>query len=340
MKPLPTPPLPPHREPRPVDALVLGQALSEMIVRVPRWLEAGGQGDLPIGLPVYSTGGCAANVACIMSRLGGQADLIACVGEGQYGRDVWAELERSGVRRAHVQRAPGAGSLLVILAVPAGDWTALAYIDPTLTLSLADLPAPAAFEQAKVFHLDTFTLLNPAQGAVAAEALRRARQAGCWLSIDAAIPVARALPERLRALYAQCDLTFCNEAEAAIITGEPTLAGAVTAFRALGPKVSFIKTGAQGSLVITREAVWEVPAFAVEVVDTIAAGDAYVAATLLGLCQGLTPVAAAHRGSAAGALACQGAGSLTRWVTAAEVDALITHGPRPAASAAPTTEEN
>jgi ribokinase len=301
--------------------LVLGQALLEMIVRVPR-RPAGGQADAPIDAPVYSTGGCAANVACIVGRLGGQAALLARVGTGRHGAEVWAELARSGVHVEHTRRTPSAGSLLVLLTEPGGDWTALAYIDPALTLSQDDLPTVNTFAQAKVFHVDTFTLLNESQWPVVDEALWRARQAGCWLSIDAAVPVAQAEPERLRTLYAQCDVAFCNQAEAAAITGTTSLDGAIAAFRGLGPRLTFIKTGAQGSVIVTEQAVWEVRAFPVPVVDTIAAGDAYVAATLLTLCRGSDPVAAALRGSAAGALACQAAGSLTRWITVGELDAM------------------
>ncbi len=308
----------------------MGQALREMIVRAPSWPEPGGQADLPIPLPTWSTGGCGANVACIMSRLGGQAALLARVGDGEHGQEVWAELARSRVLVEHARRAPGAGSLLVLLAVPGGDWTALAYIDPALTLTVADLPEAAALAQARFFHLDTFLLMNPAQWPVVDEAVRRARQAGCWLSVDAAVPVARAQPERLRALYAQAELAFCNQAEAAAITGEAGLDRAVAAFQALGPRLTFIKTGPRGSLAVTPSAVWDIPAFPIDVVDTIAAGDAFVAATLLALSGGSLPQEAAHRGCAAGALACQGAGSLNRWIAASEIDALAAQGPRPA----------
>jgi sugar/nucleoside kinase (ribokinase family) len=321
--------MPDQLRPRPLAALIMGQALQELIVRVPRWPEPGGQADVPISAPVHSTGGCAANVACIMSRLGGQAALCAKVGAGLYGQATWTELERSGVERAYVRRAPGPGSLLIILTVPTGDWTVLAHIDPTLTLTPADLPEQSAFEQAQIFHVDTFMLLNPDQHPVIDEALQRARAAGCRVALDAAVPVARAQPECLRALFAQADLAFCNLSEAAAITGETSLTGAVKAFRNLGPQLTFIKTGAHGSVVVTADGAWDVPAQPVEVVDTIAAGDAYVAATLLALSRGSDPVSAAARGSAAGALACQGAGSLTRWISAAEVDQWAARGPRP-----------
>ena len=79
----------------------------------------------------------------------------------------------------------------------------------------------------------------------------------------------------------------------------------------MGPAVSVLKMGKEGSLVITPQGIGKVEAYPVEVVDTIAAGDSYIAAMLTSLGAGLSLQESARRGSAAGALACLGAGSLT-----------------------------
>ena len=79
----------------------------------------------------------------------------------------------------------------------------------------------------------------------------------------------------------------------------------------MGPAVSILKLGNEGSVVITPEATASVVPYKVKVVDTVAAGDAYIAATLLSLSQGHPLIEAAKRGSAAGALACLGPGSLS-----------------------------
>lgn len=71
-----------------------------------------------------------------------------------------------------------------------------------------------------------------------------------------------------------------------------------------------------------------IPAYEVNVLDTVAAGDAYIATMLLSLCRGLPLMEAATRGSAAGALACLGFGSLSSRFTDSDIDTLIARGPQ------------
>ena len=66
-----------------------------------------------------------------------------------------------------------------------------------------------------------------------------------------------------------------------------------------------------------------IPAYPTDIVDTISAGDAYVAATLVALIDGASAADAAREGSAAGALACRGAGSLASHFTRADIRSVI-----------------
>jgi ribokinase len=312
---------------RPLDLMTLGNAKMEMVVKVPHWPGGGGQHEVSMSLPVYSAGGCATNVACFAGRLGGQVALIARLGDGRYSKEVVAEIERSVVSLAHAPCLPGhEGNLLLIVTNPEGDWTVLEYMDPELEIRPEDVPEEGIFKETKILHIEGFTLTKAHQRRAVELAIERARNCGCLISADAAVPVAISQPEYLASLFARCDIVFANYAEALAITGASSIDEAIPRFQTMGPHLCFLKLGSDGSLAITPNGIGRVPAFEVSVVDTIAAGDAYVAAVLIALCRGQTLLEAVREGTGAGALACQGAGSLSAWFTQEDVAALVASG--------------
>lgn len=316
--------LPERLKARPVDIIALGNAKLEMILQVADRPAGWGQQDTAIPLPVYSAGGCATNVACVAARLGARAQLVCRLGDGRYGGEVMAEITASGVDAAHLIQLPGAaGNLLIITTNPAGDWSVLSYQDPALLLQPEDIPDETAFAQTKILHIDGFSFEGPAQKAAVELAIARAHAQGCLVAIDAAVPVAQAEPDYLALLFGRCDILFANLAEAQLITGSSDLDGAVRGLRGFGPALACLKMGGDGSLLITADDTATIPAYPVDVVDTLAAGDSYIAGLLTGLCRGLALAESAAWASAAGALACLGAGSLGHRFTLADVLGMV-----------------
>jgi sugar/nucleoside kinase (ribokinase family) len=82
-----------------------------------------------------------------------------------------------------------------------------------------------------------------------------------------------------------------------------------------------VTQGAKGALVVTATDVVEVPAYAVEVVDTTGCGDAFSAGFLRGLSLGGDPGAAARLGCATAAQVAQGLGTDAGEYTLASVQA-------------------
>jgi sugar/nucleoside kinase (ribokinase family) len=319
--------LPEHLASRPRDLVVIGTATVEQIVQVAWWPNAGGQENVPITRLALTTGGCGANVACFTGRAGGRVALIARVGTGENGKLMWEELLRSGVQTSFIRRLPNKdGDFIIILTSVDGDWTVLTRLDPDLTVRPEDVPVAPAFEETKFLHVDGFSAFSDTQKQAVERAIALARQAGALVSVDSSVPQAQIQPDYLASLLAQADIAFANEFEAMAATGAATLPEAVVRFQTLGPAVSVIKRGREGSLVVTHDQVSSVPAYSVDVVDTVAAGDAYIALTLLSLARGESLHTATLRGSAAGALACLGPGSLSSRFTLEDIEALIHTG--------------
>jgi uridine phosphorylase len=321
---------------RRLDVLAMGSFLAEQVIHVERHPAAGDQGSIPIRSLASSTGGGAANVAAYAARLGGRSAVLATTGDGPRSLAALEGLADAGVETGAVAVRPGHDAdLLVLLSDPAGDWVAMEQLDPALRLAAADLGPAVPFAEATWFHVDGYAHHSAGSQAVADEAVRLARVAGCAVSVDAAVPSSLADPAYLRSLFARADIVFANRAEAASLTGQTQDDGAVDALLALGPAVVILKCGADGSVVATRGGRARVAAIPVDVVDTLAAGDAYVAAVLVGLARGEELLEAARRGAAAGALACRTPGSQGGSFSTSDLDALLANGPGPVGATVP-----
>jgi ribokinase len=314
---------------RPLDIIAIGSLVLERVIRVNRWPDPGGQNTVEVLSIVDTSGGCATNVSCFAGRIGGKSAILSAIGDGRYTNEVRAELAYAGVDSSLLAVHPGReGSLIIILTDPSGDWEVLEYTDPELRIKAEDLPTVDVLARAKFLHVDGFSYVSAGEKVPVLEAVERARQAGCLLSVDASVPAARAEPEFLRILFHQADIVFANQYEALVTTQTSTVEAAIIALQTMGPQVAILKLGHDGSYVITPKAVSLIPAYEVDVVDTVAAGDAYIASMLVSLCRGLPLMEAAVRGSVAGALACLGAGSLSHRFSSADIQVLLERGPK------------
>jgi len=116
-----------------------------------------------------------------------------------------------------------------------------------------------------------------------------------------------------------------NMLEAAELVGYP-VEDEIAAERAAldilarGPKAVVIKMGARGSFLLTKKERVLTDGFAVEVVDTTGAGDAFTAALTVGLAEGRPLREVVRLANAAGALAVTHFGTMAAMPTRAEVE--------------------
>lgn len=309
---------------RPIDILAFGSAILEQVIKVDQWPASGGQKKVDVLSLTFSPGGCAVNVGCFAGRLDCKSAVVCCLGDGRYSQPIWDELRRSNVMTQFIHRYEGHdGNLVIELTNVEGDWAVMDYIDPDILLKAADVPPEEVFRDTKIFHIDGYSYVNAGDQVTVEKAFTRARQAGCIISVDGCVPAAEIHPDFMVSLFTRADIVFANLIEAFAATKTTSVEDAIKVFQKLGPGLIIIKMGLEGSFVVTPKMVGHVPAYPVKVVDTVAAGDAYIATCLCRLLQGDSLFDAAHRGSAAGALACLGAGSLTSRFDLADIDHLI-----------------
>jgi 2-dehydro-3-deoxygluconokinase len=122
---------------------------------------------------------------------------------------------------------------------------------------------------------------------------------------------------------AAADVLLIAEPEAAYLFPDQRREEMARSLLALGPSVVVIKLGAEGCLVATRDETIRVPGFAVDVVDTVGAGDSFAAAFIAGRLRGGSLRDSAILANAMGALAATQRGAGTRIPPGAQLQELL-----------------
>lgn len=261
------------------------------------------------------TGGADSNVAIGLSRLGVPSVWVGRVGDDGLGRRVLRDLRGEGVDARAIVDA-GAPTGLMVKEKPLPHRTRVWFYragSAGSRLRPEDVEAHLV-ETAALVHV---TGITASISASARETVRRvlalARAAGVPVSFD--VNHRSALWREgdpapvYREVASAADLVFAGEDEAALMLGEDAdPARLVEGMLALGPSTAVLKRGELGSIASEAGTVVESPALHVPVVDTVGAGDAFVAGFLAGRLQGEDLAGSLRLATAAGAFACMGSG--------------------------------
>ncbi len=292
--------------------LVAGSANLDFVVLV-HHVPAPGETVLGRSLQTYP-GGKGANQAIACARAGGaDTRMLLALGSDAYALPVEASLREAGVA-LHVLRSADqpTGTAFIGLADDAENAIIVAP-GANAALRAEDLPSLDG-----VSHL--LLQLETPLATVAAFA-RQARAAGVRVVLNAA--PAQSLPADL---LANIDLLIVNEAELGVVSGDPGADGdddlAARLARVAVPTV-IVTLGALGCVARTGATMLHQPGFAVEPLDTTAAGDTFCGALVAAISQGDALAQALRRACAAAALACTRMGAQPSIPLRAEVDAFL-----------------
>ncbi|WP_344529310.1 ribokinase [Streptomyces albiaxialis] len=288
---------------------VFGSANMDLVATVPT---APALGETVTGTAFRTVpGGKGANQAVAAARAGGVTHMIGAVGDDEFGAEMRAALDASGVGTGGLRTAEGASGIAHITVDGKGANSIIVVpgANATVTGLAPEDERRIADSDALLLQLET-----PMEGVIAAA--RAARAHGTRTVLTPA-PTQPLPPELLDAV----DLLVPNEHEAADLTGERDPHAAARALLALVPEV-VITLGARGSLYAARGAEpVTVPAYEVEAVDTTAAGDTFVGALCTAYGEGVAMPEALAWASAASALAVRRPGASSSMPTRTEITA-------------------
>ncbi len=304
-----------------VSVCVVGSFMTDLVMRVARRPQAGETvraEEFGIFL-----GGKGFNQAVAARRLGARVAIIGRVGADEFGARFLAALAREDINAAGVIRDPDEGTGIATPVVDATGANSI-IIAPRANLRLSPADVAAHAEQVAAADVLLLQLEVPAGASIAAA--RIARTAGRRVVLNPA-PVAPFPDELLRL----ADVVTPNEVEAATLTAQ-SVTGPEAALRAAerllarGARAVVVTLGAAGCVVATAHTQMHLPAFAVQAVDTTAAGDAFTAALAVRLAETDDLLEAARWGNAAGACAVQRLGAEPSLPPRAAVAEMLAHG--------------
>jgi 2-dehydro-3-deoxygluconokinase len=288
-----------------------------------------------LGTLTVGTGGAEGNVAIGLARLGAAVTWLGRVGYDALGRRVTRELRAEGVEVVEIVD-DGAPTGLLLKQSPRPGHTDVTYYragSAGSRLVPADLDA-LELAAGDILHL---TGITPALSASASDTVDRALDvadaAGATISYDvnhrSRLWGDRDAAAVHRRIAARAQLVFAGEEEAELLApggGDPsTWAAAITA---LGPTEVVITRGAAGALALVDGRELSRPALKVDlVVDTVGAGDAFVAGYLAERLLGRDVATRLETGMGTGAAACQHSGDWEGAPTRADLAALRGHDP-------------
>lgn len=226
------------------------------------------------------SGGNAVNVAVYSTRYGMHPACVSWVGEDDYGAMLRRDLAYKGVDISHLRVMPG---------VTAQTQVELRNNDRILGDYTEGVMADFSVDEQDLAWLNQYDIIHSAIWGHAESAFPALKAAGKILSFDFAdkweSPLWRTLPEHLDYVFASA-----NEEN-------PWLRDRLQTVVQCGAGVAIATLGENGSLAWDGEQFWRMPPEHVDVIDTMGAGDSYIAGFLCAIANGLALEGAMKQGT-------------------------------------------
>jgi len=308
------------------DILVVGSLNADLVVRAPRFPQPGetisGE-DLQ-----FIPGGKGANQAVATARLGSSVAMLGRVGKDNFGDFLLNNLKSNNVDSQLVQRDDASTGTAIIVVDSNGQNSIV------LSAGANGKVNPADVESASFLHHKLLLLQLEIPTPTVLSAARRAKENNLRVILNPA--PAKEIPDDLIAL---ADFIIPNETELRLLTSMnvndiPSIEKAAQVLLQRGARNVIVTLGSKGVLIVDKYTSKHVDTYQVNVVDTTAAGDAFIGGfaarllesdSLLSDMRELAPAIqnAVRYGCACGALATTKFGAQPSLPTKQEVERLM-----------------
>jgi sugar/nucleoside kinase (ribokinase family) len=306
----------------PADILCAGIVVADHICTPIDHLPAAGELVLAERI-LLTIGGCAANVAVDLARLGVPAAVVGRVGADVYGRVVADLLREQQVDVSAVQVSPGCDtSQTLIVNVARQDRRFIHTFGANAEFRAADIPLDRV-ARCRVLYLGGYLVMPEVHQDELASVFSSARQAGAKTVLDVVTPGPADYLSHLERLLPQVDVFLPNNHEAQLITGESDPVQQAERFRKLGVGTVVITLGGEGALLVNDKVRLRAGVYPMPFVDGSGGGDAFAAGYIDGLLRGLDAEGCLQMASAVGASCVRAVGTTTGVFTRAECEAFL-----------------
>jgi ribokinase len=294
--------------------VVVGSINMDLVARTPRIPLAG---ETIIGSGFETTpGGKGANQAVAVARLGYPVTMIGMVGDDVFGQALLDNLANAGVDVGSVARVSGPSGVAQIQVADHGENSIVVAPGANGRVEPAYI-----YQHERIIRTAGMVLCQLELPMVTvSHTLELCAEWGVPVMLDPA--PAAPLPD---SAWTQTTWFTPNEHEAAFYAGKGlSVEDAARQLLARGLKAVAFKRGSEGCYIATADGKADrVPAFPVEAVDTVGAGDCFNGAFAVALLEGHDPREAARFASAAAAISVTRRGAQASMPSRSEVDQFL-----------------
>jgi sugar/nucleoside kinase (ribokinase family) len=272
---------------------------------------------------LLTIGGCAANAAVDLGKMGIRAAVVGRVGGDVFGRVVSDLLRERGVDVSAIQVSPAVDtSQTLIVNVKGQDRRFIHSFGANAEFSANDIPLDRV-RQSRVLYLGGYLVMPKVKQDELAAVFAAARQAGVKTVLDVVTPGPGDYLGELEKLLPHVDVFLPNNHEAELITGEKEPLRQAEVFHRLGAGTAVITMGGDGSLLVSDQVRLRAGTYPIDFVDGSGGGDAFDAGYIYGLLQRLDTEDCLRYASALGASCVRAIGTTPGVFTRHECDEFL-----------------
>jgi len=313
-------------------ALCIGELLIDFVSTTPDVTLADAPGF------VKAPGGAPANVAVGLAKLGIDTGFIGKVGADPFGQFLTDTLQQNSVDTTYLIAGESSRTTLAFVATRSDGMKDITfYRHPGADIQLSPNEIDEDYIQSsEVFHYGSVSLSHSPTREATLKAIQCAKNAGAFISYDPNLRLmlwdsADDAKHWIWEVMPYADVVKISEEEWEFVTGDVELASGIERILGLGVKLLVVTLGERGCYYTNGNIEGSVDGVAVDVVDTLGAGDAFVAAMLSQLMQydALTSLTKdildkiMRYANAAGALATQKVGVIPALPTHTEIEQFL-----------------
>lgn len=237
---------------------------------------------------IKAPGGAPANVACAISKLGGNAAFIGKVGDDEFGKLLVDILKQNKVNTDGVCFDTGARTALAFVTLRKdGEREFMFYRNPSADMLLKESELNMGLiQKAKIFHYGSISLISEPCKSAHLAAMKKAREAGALLSYDPNVrlplwPSDEACRSGIKSIWNEADFIKVSDDEVKFLTqGDSEKEEVVMSLFHDKLKMLLVTDGEKGCRYFSKNFKGRVSGFSVKPVDTTGAGDSFVGAIL------------------------------------------------------------
>ena len=299
--------------------VVVGSLNMDLVVRVPHMPIPG---ETVLGNDFQNIpGGKGANQAVGAARMGARVTMIGKVGNDEFGKALTKNLANEGVGISHISVDEKEATGIAMITLDQNGQNSIVVASGA---NMALKPEDIRTAWKKISDIDVLVMPLEVSLECVEEAVRLATESSVKVILNPA-PAQKLSDDLLK----KVDVLVPNESETSLLTGlaVESIEDAKIAAKSLlekGAGAIVLTLGSRGALLISENqpAIISTP-YKVNVVDTTAAGDSFVAALSVGIVEGLPLENALRQATAAGALAVTKIGAQPGMPTKKEVNELM-----------------